>query len=204
MIVPSGKRRPQVNQGPLKNASIFDASFFKEAIGSPSFAPPAEVGPDLQNAMNSGGLDKFDQAQSQNSLDSPMPKGNSVQPQGEPVGTSPAARFFGKSPEDEEAEGSVSPERMYLNEQAKIRKFIGNDMGMRLKDNQNGTFTVVLTAPGPISDPDGFIKAFMQTIGRVYPEETETPSRSDPKGKITLTYVPQGASPPKITKHKGR
>ena len=55
MIIPAGRKRDQVNQGPLKHGSLLDDSMLKVAIGlnpEDAMRPKVDVPDDLQKTVN--------------------------------------------------------------------------------------------------------------------------------------------------------
>ncbi len=209
MIVPAGKRKEQVNQGPLKNEvfSIHDL-FSKVAItGMPDLQDKdprqQQGGPssELSQTMQSGGLDHGGMAdQLEGDRDpglSPQNDQNIAPAGGAPTG-SPASRFLGPDPD---AQGQqTDPNQLWAAERGKIRAFIGNDFGMKLQQGNDGTFTVSLKPPGnmPVQDPTGFMDALLQHIGGGSVNEEDTPAVSDVGGSLILKYRPSGAGPQKI------
>lgn len=204
-IIPAGKRREQVAQGPLKNQSILDSVLFEKVaiapgalIDEPAVDNPAqrpEPSSDLQNAMGD--------SRSRLNLQDDIPgAGAGQQPQG--MGTSsPASRFLGPDPDQQ---GQVDPNQLWAAERQKIRSFVRNEFGFKLTQNSDGTFTVSLKPPGnvPIQDPTGFMDALLQHIGGGTVSEEDTPAVSDTGGALTLKYRPSGAGPEKISKGTGR
>lgn len=214
-IIPVGKRKDQVNQGPLQNQSILDSVLFKKfgqgaagLIDDPAQKqkPDMQSGPSkLDNAMMQGTLNAPGQADQHEHQVDPLNQAPSS-PQGvAPAGQgSPASRFLGQDPD---AEGQVDPNQLWAAERQKIRNFIGNDFGMKLTQKPDGTFTVSLRPPGntPVQDPTGFMDSLLQHIGGGTVQEEDTPAVSDVGGALALTYRPSGAGPQKIRpKGKGR
>jgi len=96
---------------------------------------------------------------------------------------------------------------IYQAERQKIRGFIGNEFGMKLTQNPDGTFSVALRPPNntPVQDPTGFMDTLLKHIGGGTVNEEDTPSASDVGGALTLKYRPAGAGPQKIhPRGKGR
>lgn len=216
MIVPAGTRKSQVSQGGLKYESMWDTDLFKNAQGAGALIddpvkkpennkPPA----DLQQATMEGGLNAPGQADklehnvdplNQNPVSSQgiAPAGNGI------GGSSPASQFLGQDPDAQEQN---DPNAIWTAERQKIRSFIGNDFGMKLTQNPDGTFSVSLKPPGniPVQDPTGFMDSLLQHIGGGTVNEEDTPAVSDAGGVLTLKYRPSGAGPQKISpKGKGR
>lgn len=206
-IIPSGNRKTAIRQGPLKNDSLFsDSLFSKFAQGAGALIdkpknqnqqgnPP----PDLQNAMNSGGLDHGGMANQLEQKGEPgLGSPSSVQPnsQQEPQG-SPAMQFLGQDPDAQDV--NADPNSTFHEEGQKIRKFVGNDFGMRLLVNPDKTVTVTLKPPAntPMQNPSGFVDQLLQYIGGASVNEADTPSATDSNGSVTLKYRPGGA-PEKI------
>ncbi|MHA2279875.1 MAG: hypothetical protein ACXAC5_03235 [Promethearchaeota archaeon] len=210
-IIPAGKRKDQVRQGALRNQSILDSELFKKfgqgasaLIDDPAQKQRQRPSDDLQQTMLDGGLDHdgmADQMEHQvDPFDQTPPSAQGVQPAG---GGSPASRFLGPDPDGQQAD----PNQLWQAERQKIRAFIGNDFGMKLKQGTDGAFTVALTPPGnvPVQDPTGFMDALLQAIGGASINEESTPAVSDAGGVLTLTYRPSGAGPQKIhPRGKGR
>ena len=196
-IVPSGTKKDQIKQGHFKNESIFSSELFsKFAQGAGSLIDdpvnqnqntmPSQ---DLQNTMNSGGLNHdgvSDRLEQQGLTQNMQP------------GSSPASRFLGRNSDEEEA-SQINPDMIYQQEEGNIRKFIGNDFGMRLKSNNDGTYSVTIKPPQgvPITDPVGFTNELVKMIGgaRI---ETDTPDKTNPDGSVSVTYRPAGGSSQKI------
>jgi hypothetical protein len=220
MIIPSGNRKTAIRQGPLKNDSLFSDSLFErfaQGAGALIDKPKTQQQPppDLQNAVNSGAsnpnnvVNKLEQ-KGQPGLGSP----SSVQPtstsqnadqiMGE-FGTpnmetsqgSPAMQFLGQDPDAQDT--NADPNAVFNEEGQKIRKFVGNDFGMRLVVNPDKTVTVTLKPPAntPMQNPSGFIDQLLHYIGGASVNEADTPSATDSNGSVTLKYRPGGA-PEKI------
>ena len=206
-IIPAGKRREQVAQGPLKNQSILDSVLFEKVAIAPgaliddpaldNSAQRPEPPSDLQNAMGD--------SQSRLNMQDDIPgAGAGQQPPQMGMGTgSPASRFLGQDPDQQGMQ--ADPNQLWTAERQKIRGFIGNDFGMKLTQNPDGTFTASLKPPGnvPVQDPTGFMDALLQHIGGGTVNEEDTPAISDAGGALTLKYRPSGAGPEKVTKGKG-
>jgi hypothetical protein len=211
-IIPVGNRKDQVKQGALRNQSILDSELFKKfgqgasaLVDDPAQKqrrPPDDL---QQTMMDGGGLDHDGMADQLDHQIDPLNQSPSstqgVQPAG---GGSPASRFLGQDPD---AQGQADPNQLWAVERQKIRGFIGNDFGMKLTQNPDGTFTVSLKPPGnvPVQDPTGFMDSLLQHIGGGTVNEEDTPAVSDAGGALTLKYRPSGAGPQKISpKGKGR
>jgi len=201
MIVPTGKRKLQVHQGSFRNEEILNSDLWQKfgqglggLVDDPVQKPNAQntqnPNPELQDVMNSGGLDHdgmADQLEDNTGFENP---------QGFPGRGSPASQFLGKSEEDQQ---QADPNVLWRQEREKIRKFIGNDFGMTLKANDDGTFIVTLSPPRgvPVQDPSGFMNELLRYIGGASVNEESTPAATDASGNLTLKYRPGGA-PQKI------
>jgi hypothetical protein len=203
-IIPAGKRREQVAQGPLKNQSVLESALFKKfgqgagtLLDEEERATPSS---DLQQTMgdSQSRLNMQDNIPGADAGQQPQPQ----QPQQGMSGSSPASQFLGPDPD---AQGQADPNQLYMAERQKIRGFIGNDFGMNLISGGDGTFTIKITPPGnvPVQNPTGFMDALLQHIGGASVTEENTPAISDSGGALMLKYRPSGAGPEKITKGKG-
>ena len=207
-IIPAGKRREQVAQGPLKNQSILESALFKKfgQVGAlvdeeDRAAPPGDLQQtsDLQQTMG----DSRSQLNMQDNIPGADAGQQSQLPQQSGMsGSSPASQFLGPDPD---AQGQADPNQLYMAERQKIRGFIGNDFGMNLISGGDGTFTIKIKPPGnvPVQNPTGFMNALLQAIGGASVTEENTPAVSDSGKELMLKYRPSGAGPEKITKGKG-
>lgn len=195
-IIPAGKRREQVAQGPLKNQSILESPLFKKFGQGPGALVDDEerrvAPPELQQTMG--------ESPSRLNMNGDVPGADAGrQPHQPDMGAgSPALRFLGPDPD---ADGQMAdPNQLWQAERQKIRNFIGNDFGLNLVSTGDGTFTVKITPPRniPVQDPSGFIDALLQTIGGAAVTEESTPAVSDAGGVLMLKYRPSGAGPEKI------
>lgn len=218
MIVPSGKRRQQVAQGPFKNDSIFDQLFEKVAIavnGVPG-APPQQQ----QQKPGTDGLSRgLDRALGPGS-NSPGISGNTPHQMGDlspgedaglgrdgitPSGSDPtqsnvpADQFLGPAPMENQ-----EPVDGFAQERQKIRQFLGwRNFGVKMAPGNDGSMKVVIAPPqGQPVDIGGLVEGLRQHIGGQWKGE-ETPAAST-GGPITLEYVPQGMGSPDKIKPPGK
>lgn len=211
-IIPVGKRREQVAQGPLKNQSILESDLFKrfgqtatslvdDPVQKQQQPRPQQPQTDLEQATMGGGLDRGSMAD-QLEMDRTPPNDMMQGQHGGGVagaGTSPAAQFLGQG-EDEEQDSGMTPEAMYQQQEQLIRQFIRDDFGLRLKANPDGTYTATIKPPAqvPIARPMEFLNQLVQTIGgtRI---DSETGDKTEVGASVQITYRPSGA-PDKIHK----
>lgn len=215
MIVPAGKRREQVAQGPCKSESIFDKLFEKIAIaveGAPS-APTATPPQGQDDELRRG----LDQALGPGS-NSPSISGNTPRQMGDvpphedvglgrdgitpsgntPSGNAPADQFLGPAPVEQEAVDGFAEERQ------KIRQFLGyQNFGVKMSPGNDGSMKVIVIPPqGQPVDIGGLLEGLQKQVGGQWKGE-ETPAASS-GGPITLEYVPQGMAVPQKIKPPGK
>lgn len=200
-ISPIGKIKNQINQGPLKNQSIFDNSMDKIAItGLSDLEQSARPDMDgLQDAMNSGGLDYEGQA---NQLDQTgmgeMPPGSSIAPNGPDVnrnrGISPFLQGDGELNEEESQMNQA-----LLMERQKIQQALGGSgFQIDLSNNGKGAIKLVLTPQ------QGFQltpEHWEQLLKRLSQTGINPTSITDPdaSGRTTVVYN-NNQGPQKVTK----
>ncbi len=200
-IIPAGKRKEQVAQGPLKNQSILDSVLFNKfgqgagsLIDDPKKPAPSE---DLQRTMNSGGLGHDEIAGFQEQDRNPPPEAMQDQQPGiAPAGGAPADQFIGPAPIDETQPG-VNP---YEQEVQKIREYIGyQNYGLDLTPQKDGSLEVVITPPpGQPVDIGQLMHGLKQVTQGDWKGES-TPAMAQ-GGPVKLKYVPQTMGTPKIEK----
>ncbi len=213
MIVPSGKRRQQVAQGPFKSDSIFDQLFEKVAIavdgvpGAPPQQKPGrnELSHGLDRALGPGSNDPSISGNTPRQMGD-LPQGDGglgrdgITPSGgDPTrGNAPADQFLGPAPMENEPVDGFSEER------AKIRQFLGySNFGVKMTPGNDGSMkVVVITPPGQPVDIGGLLEGLQQHIGGQWKGE-ETPAAST-GGPITLEYIPQGMGAPSKIRPPGK
>ena len=204
MIIPTGKRKLQVNQGCSKHESIVDNDIFEKiAIGKLPGQDLADNQPKdplgVGDAMSQGGLappppDKDPNADLGLAGSNPRsiaPSGNPQKSQGHP-----ADRFLGPAPVDTQQQ--VDP---FETERQKIRQFVGFDnFGVDLKPGKAGDLEVTLIPPpGTPVDVGGLLQELQQHLGGQWGGES-TPAKST-GGPIKFKYIPEGAGQTqKVTK----
>ena len=197
MITPVGNIRRQENQGIFKNESIWNDSLRKIAVTGTDIQDPTpkmptkmptDVPGDLQQAMNEGNSSSM--RGNVPGMPERMP-GEREAPTGTnpPQAKSPASRFLGANPNEG---NETSTQLMLRSEEQKVRKFIGNDFGLKMSLNKDGSVTVSITPPHqrPITDPTAFIQEFIRSIGGMEQKEVDSPPAREP-GAITISYLPQ-------------
>ncbi len=203
-IIPAGKRREQVAQGPLKNQSILESVLFQKfgqgagALVDTPEQKPKQPGNDLQQTMNSGGLDHDGMAGNQEQDRQPPPEAMQDQQPGiAPAGGAPADQFLGPAPVDAGQQQGVDP---YAVEVQKIRQFIGfQNYGLKLTPQKDGSLEVNVIPPqGQPVDIGRLMEGLKQvTQGEWKGEETPAMAAGGP---VTLRYVPNSMGTQKVEK----
>ena len=206
-IIPAGKRREQVAQGPLKNQSILDSVLFEKVAVTPgALGPdkqqqppqPEQPGGPLQDAMNNGSLGHDQMADNLEQDRNPPPEAlQDQQPGIAPAGGAPADQFLGPAPVDESQQQGVDP---YALEVQKIRKFIGfQNYGLKLDPQKDGSLQVNVIPPqGQPVDIGRLMEGLKQVTQGEWKGE-ETPAMAT-GGPVTLRYIPNSMGVQKVEK----
>ena len=194
MILPAGKSRQMESQEYLhkepSSHKIVEAMLRKSAalditrspsemantLSAPPQAPLSEGPPNVQGQPP--------QENVQNTMnDSNNPGMNSQN-----IETVPAEQFLGTDPEK-----NKNPQTDILTqEEAQIRKFIGDKFGLGTKQNDDGSITVRITPPSnrQISNPGKFVATLMgEYLKGSEKKDIQAPAAGQP-GPIIITYVP--------------
>lgn len=161
-IIPAGKRREQVAQGPLKNQSILDSVLFEKVAITPGVlgddskkqnnpnqaAPPGQGAPsDVGNALMQGGLDAPGQADQHEQQFDPMnqapPSPQGIDPAGGP-GESP----FLQPPDPTDGQQQSSPVLQQMEQVEKVLQ--GSGFKMSLREKGSGKWTIQLQPVRPM------------------------------------------------------
>jgi len=202
MIVPAGKRKAQVAQGPLQNQSILDSVLFNKfgqgagalVDNNPNKPKPSD---DLQQTMNDGALGHDQMADQLEQDRMPPPEATQdQQPAIAPAGGAPADQFLGPAPVDD-AQQVGNP---YDAEVQKIRQYIGyQNYGFEATPQKDGSLEItVIPPPGQPVDIGQLMNGLKQVSQGEWKGES-TPSMSQ-GGPVKLKYVPQGLGTQKIEK----
>ena len=159
MIVPSGKRREQVGQGPFKSDSIFDKLFEKIAIAAEGIPGPItqerpgsdELRQGLDRALGPGSNSPGISGNTPPQMGDLSPKDDvglgreGVTPAGaDPTGgNAPADQFLGPAPVENQ-----DPVDGFAQERQKIRQFLGyKNFGVKMTPGTDGSMKVVVIPP---------------------------------------------------------
>jgi len=201
MIVPSGKIRPQVNQGEMKNSSLFDGVKIAFTPGREMTQNPPD---ELQDAMNQGqdpGMSGMsnepgnrmpgDQGAEMGGGKPPMPSADAVQPQG-------ANRWLVPDGSQEEQ----VQDRAILTEVSKLEQAAGQGFedSISMKRSKDGSFEAEVPAPEGYSIQQAlqFANALMQAVDG----ELENFDPGKQSGVMRLTYKSKSLGQPRVEKAK--
>ncbi len=202
-IIPVGKLKKQVAQGPLQNQSILESVLCRKLGQGASGLidePKTKPGNDLQQVMNDGSLDHDGMSDQLAQDRNPPPEAmQDQQPAIAPAGGAPADQFIGPAPVDQTQQQGINP---YEQEVQRIRQFLGyQNYGLELTPQKDGSLEIIATPPpGQPVDIGQLMQGLKQVTQGEWKGES-TPAMSQ-GGPVKLKYIPQSMGTQKIEKRQ--